>query len=134
MTPSIGSLADWEAWIQAAGLGGPARLLAQHAVPKSFAGDVLTLALKPEHAIFCSDAVCKQLQDQLGAATGHSLRVRIVHEAVAETPAMHAAKVRSDDQASAQRALAEDPIIQNMQRQLGAEIIPNSIRPAGKQA
>jgi DNA polymerase-3 subunit gamma/tau len=134
ITPSIGSLADWEAWIQAAGLGGPAGLLAQHAVPKSLAGDVLTLALKPEHAIFCSDAVCKQLQDQLGVATGRSLRVRIVHEAVAETPAMHAAKVRSDDQANAQRALAEDPIVQNLQRQFGAEIIPDSIRPAGKQA
>ena len=132
--PRIGGLADWEAWIKQAELGGPVGLLAQHAVPKSFEGDVLTLALKPEHAIFCSDALCKQLQDKLGEAIGRSLRVRILHEAVAETPATRAAKARSDEQAAAARALAEDPIIQDMQRQFGAQIIPESIRPAGRQA
>ncbi|TAN06270.1 MAG: DNA polymerase III subunit gamma/tau [Rhodanobacteraceae bacterium] len=132
--PHIGGLADWEAWIRSARLGGPVALLAQHAIPKSLAGDVLTLALKPEHGVFCSDGVCRQLQDQLGAVIGRSLRVRMVHEAVAETPATRAAKVRSDDQALAARALAEDPVIQNLERQLGATLIPDSIQPAGKQA
>lgn len=129
--PRIDGLADWEAWIQLAGLGGPVGLLAQHAVPKSFEGDILTLALKPEHMIFCSDALCRQLQDRLGDAIERKLRVRIVHEAVAETPATRAAKARSDEQAAAERALADDPIIQDMQRQFGAQIIPDSIRPAG---
>jgi len=132
--PRIEGLADWEAWIQRAGLGGPVGLLAQHAMPKSFEGDVLTLALKPEHMIFCSDALCKQLQDKLGEAIDRSLRVRIVHEAVAETPATRAAKARSDEQAAAERALADDPFVQDMQRQFGAQIIPESIRPAGRQA
>jgi len=132
--PRFEGLADWEAWIQRAGLGGPVGLLAQHAMPKSFEGDVLTLALKPEHMIFCSDALCKQLQDKLGEAIDRSLRVRIVHEAVAETPATRAAKARSDEQAAAERALADDPFVQDMQRQFGAQIIPESIRPAGRQA
>ncbi|HKZ10155.1 MAG TPA: DNA polymerase III subunit gamma/tau [Rhodanobacteraceae bacterium] len=132
--PRIEGLADWEAWIRRAGLGGPVGLLAQHAVPKSFEGDVLMLALKPEHMIFCSDALCKQLQDKLGEAIDRSLRVRIVHEAVAETPATRAAKARSDEQAAAERALADDPFVQDMQRQFGAQIIPESIRPAGRQA
>ncbi|HEY9111708.1 MAG TPA: DNA polymerase III subunit gamma/tau [Rhodanobacteraceae bacterium] len=132
--PRIDGIADWEAWIQRAGLGGPVGLLAQHAVPRSFEGDVLTLALKPEHMIFCSDALCRQLQDQLGDAIGRKLRVRIVQGAVAETPATRAARARSDEQAAAERALADDPIVQDMQRQLGAQIIPESIRPAGRQA
>ena len=134
VAPRIDGLADWEAWIQLAGLGGPVGLLAQHAVPKSFEGDVLTLALKPEHMIFCSDALNKQLQDKLGDAIERKLRVRIVHEAVAETPATRAAKARSDEQAAAARSLADDPIIQDMQRQFGAQVIPESIRPAGRQA
>jgi DNA polymerase-3 subunit gamma/tau len=133
VAPRIDGLADWEAWIQLAGLGGPVGLLAQHAVPKSFEGDVLTLALKPEHMIFCSDALNKQLQDKLGDAIERKLRVRIVHEAVAETPATRAAKARSDEQAAAARSLADDPIIQDMQRQFGAQVIPESIRPAGRQ-
>ena len=132
--PRITGLADWEAWIRRADLGGPVALLAQHALPKSFEGDVLTLALQPEHMVFCSDHLCQQLQDSLGMAIARKLRVRIVHEAIAETPATRAARARSDEQAAARRALADDPIIQDMQRQLGAEIIPDSIRPVDRQA
>ncbi|HVX06228.1 MAG TPA: DNA polymerase III subunit gamma/tau [Rhodanobacteraceae bacterium] len=132
--PRIEGIADWERWIEQAELGGPAGLLARHAVPKSLEGEVLTLAVKSEHAIFNSDTACRQLQEQLGAAIGRKLRVRIVHEAVAETPATRAAKARSDEQAAAERAIADDPIIQDMQRQFGAQVIPDSIRPAGRQA
>ncbi|HET9819998.1 MAG TPA: DNA polymerase III subunit gamma/tau, partial [Rhodanobacteraceae bacterium] len=130
--PRIDGLADWEAWIGLAKLGGPVGQLARHALPKSFEADVLTLVLKPEHMVFCSDALCGQLQTELGDAIGRKLRVRVVAaEAVADTPAARAAKARSDRQAAAERALAEDPIVQDFQRQLGAEIIPESIRPTG---
>ncbi|MGH8192696.1 MAG: DNA polymerase III subunit gamma/tau [Rhodanobacteraceae bacterium] len=129
-TAAIGGLADWEAWIQLAGLGGPAGQLARHALPKSFEGDVLTLVLKAEHMALCSDASCRQLQEQLGGAIGRKLRVRIVPaETVADTPAARAAKARSEQQAAAERAMADDPIVQDFRRQLGAEIIPESIRP-----
>lgn len=133
--PRIDGLADWEAWIQLAELGGPVGQLARHAMPKSFEGDVLTLVLKSEHTIFCSDALCRQLQDRLGDAIGRKLRVRVVPvDTVAETPAIRAAKVSSDRQAAAERAMAADPIVQDFQRQLGAEVIPESIRPAGRQS
>lgn len=129
--PVIDGIADWENWIALAELGGPAGLLARHAVPKSFEGDVLTLALTPEHMIFCTDSASRQLRDKLGAAIGRKLRVRVVQEAVGETPATRAAKAHSEAQAAAERALAEDPFIQDMQRQFGAEIIPESVRPSG---
>ena len=132
--PRIEGIADWERWIEQAELGGPAGLLARHAVPKAFEADVLTLAVTPEHMIFCTDSANRQLQDRLGAAIERKLRVRIVHEAVAETPATRAARARSDEQAATERSLADDPIIQDMQRQFGAQIIPESIRPAGRQA
>jgi len=132
--PRIEGIGDWERWIEQAELGGPAGLLARHAVPKAFEADVLTLAVTPEHMIFCTDSANRQLQDRLGAAIERKLRVRIVHEAVAETPATRAARARSDEQAAAERSLADDPIIQDMQRQFGAQIIPESIRPAGRQA
>ena len=133
--PRIDSVADWEAWIDLAGLGGPVGQLARHAVPKSFEHDVLTLVLKPEHMIFCSDALCRQLQDDLGKAVARNLRVRVVPaETVPETPATRAAAARSEQQAAAERAMADDPIVQDFQRELGAEIIPESIRPVGRQA
>jgi DNA polymerase-3 subunit gamma/tau len=134
-TPRIDSVADWEAWIELAGLGGPVGQLARNAVPKSFEHDVLTLVLKSEHMIFCSDALCHQLQDHLGKTIGRSLRVRVVPaETLAETPATRAAAARSEQQAATERAMADDPIVQDFQRELGAEIIPESIRPLGRQA
>ncbi|MGH8215785.1 MAG: DNA polymerase III subunit gamma/tau [Rhodanobacteraceae bacterium] len=133
--PRIDGVADWEAWIQLAELGGPVGQLARHALPKSLQGDVLTLVLTSEHMMFCSDALCRQLQDKLGDAIGRPLRVRVVAgETVADTPAVRAAKARSEQQAAAERAMADDPIVQDFQRQLGAEIIPESIRPAGTRA
>ncbi len=133
-SPRIGGLADWEAWIQAAALAGPAGMLAKRAIPKSLTDGVLTLALRPEHMVFCTDALCHDLQERLGTAIGRKLRLRIVHEAVAETPATRAAKAHSDALAAAGQALADDPVVRAMQSQLGAEIIPESIRPAGGHA
>jgi DNA polymerase-3 subunit gamma/tau len=130
----IGGLADWEAWIHAAALAGPVGMLAQHAVPKSLQDGVLTLAVRPEHMVFCTEALRRDLEARLGTSSGHKLRLRIVHEAVAETPATHAEKNRADALAAAGRALADDPVVQAMQAQLGAEIIPESIRPAGGHA
>ncbi|MDE2498318.1 MAG: DNA polymerase III subunit gamma/tau, partial [Xanthomonadaceae bacterium] len=63
VAPRIAGIADWENWIAQADLGGPAGLLARHALPKSFEGEVLTLAVKPDHMIFCTDSANKQLQD-----------------------------------------------------------------------
>ncbi len=132
--PPLDGIADWEAWITRAALGGPVGQLAQHAAPRSFDGNVLTLALKPEHMHLAIESLCAQLQDRLGEAIGRKLRVRIVPEVAVDTPAARAAQQRSREQAAAERALADDPIIQDMQRQFGAEIIPESIRPAGRQA
>ena len=93
-----------------------------------------TLALKPEHAAIANDGLRHSLERRLGEASGRKLHIRIIHEVVAETPATRSARARSDARAVAAQALAADPIIQDMQRQLGAQIIPESIRPVGRQA
>lgn len=127
-------LPDWETWIARAQLGGPVGQLARHAAPRSLEGELLTLALKPAHQHLAVESLCAPLQKALGTALGHTLRVRFVIDAATETPAARAELAKSAEQAAAERAINEDPTVQILQRELGARVIPESIRPAGNQA
>ncbi|HET6911873.1 MAG TPA: DNA polymerase III subunit gamma/tau [Rhodanobacteraceae bacterium] len=119
---------DWEQWIVRAGLGGPVGQLAHHAAPKSLDGSMLTLAIKPEHQPL-ADSLGEALQRQLGEALGKPLRLRFVSDKAVETPAARVARAQSAEQAAAARAIEEDPLVQQMQREFGARVIPESIRP-----
>jgi DNA polymerase III subunit gamma/tau len=124
---------DWEQWIARAKLGGPVGQLARHAAPKSLDGAMLTLALKPEHQPL-ADSLGDTLQRQLGDALGKPLRLRFVKDMAVETPAARAARARSAEQAAAERAINEDPTVQSLQREFGARVIPESIKPVGREA
>src|SRR5579885_90597 len=124
-------LPDWEQWIARAQLGGPVGQLAHHAAPKSLDGHAVTLALKPEHQ-HLADYFGTELQQQLGRALGKPLRVRFVPDVQVETPAARAARERSAEQAAAERAIEEDPAYQALQRELGAKVIPESVRPVSR--
>ncbi|MGN6312818.1 MAG: DNA polymerase III subunit gamma/tau [Rhodanobacteraceae bacterium] len=123
-----GGMPDWEQWIVRAGLGGPVGQLARHAAPKSLDGSMLTLAIKPEHQPM-ADSLGEALQRQLGEALGKPLRLRFISDKAVETPAARAARAQSAEQAAAARAIEEDPLVQQMQREFGARVIPESIRP-----
>ena len=124
---------DWEQWIARAQLGGPVGQLAHHAAPKSLDGAMLTLALKPEHQPL-ADSLGETLQRQLGEALGRPLRLRFINDTAVETPAARAARAQSAEQAAAARAIEEDPLVQSLQREMGARVIPESVRPAGQLA
>jgi len=121
-------LPEWEQWIARAQLGGPVGQLAHHAAPKSLDGNALTLALKPEHQ-HLADYFGVELGQQLSRALGKPLRVRFVPDVEVETPAARAARERSAEQAAAERAIEEDPAVQALRRELGARVIPESVRP-----
>jgi DNA polymerase-3 subunit gamma/tau len=128
LTLGTDGMPDWEEWIVRARLGGPVGQLAHHAAPKSLDGSMLTLAIKPEHQPM-ADSLGEELQRQLGEALGKPLRLRFVSDRAVETPAARAARAQSAEQAAAARAIEEDPLVQQMQRELGARVIPESIRP-----
>ena len=61
-------------------------------------------------------------------------RLRFVNDTAVETPAARAARAQSAEQAAAARAIEEDPLVQSLQREMGARVIPESVRPAGQLA
>jgi DNA polymerase-3 subunit gamma/tau len=120
---------DWPQLIERAGLRGPLGQLAQHAALLAVDGDVLRLALKPEHENLHSPAMVSQLQERLAAATGRPLRLNFerAREGV-ETPAEQIARTRSARQLQAEQDMEQDPFVQAAMREFGARIVPQSVR------
>lgn len=120
---------DWPALIESAGLRGAVGQLAQHAALVAVEGHVLRLALKAEHDHLHSPLMVGQLQEKLSAATGRPLRCLFEPaRAGLETPAEQIARSRSARQQQAEQDIEQDPFVQAAMRELGARIVPNSVR------
>ncbi|WP_313916547.1 DNA polymerase III subunit gamma/tau [Tahibacter sp.] len=120
---------DWPQLIERAGLRGPLGQLAQHAALLAVDGDVLRLALKPEHENLHSPAMASQLQEKLAAATGRPLRLNFERaRAGVETPAEQIARTRTARQQQAEQDMEQDPFVQAAMREFGARIVPQSVR------
>lgn len=133
--PAVAELAvtleprDWPQLIERAGLRGPLGQLAQHAALLAVDGDVLRLALRPEHENLHSTAMASQLQERLAAATGRPLRLNFERaRAGVETPAEQIARTRSTRQQQAEQDMEQDPFVQAAMREFGARIVPQSVR------
>lgn len=121
---------DWPSLIEAAGLRGPVGQLAQHAALIALETNVLRLALKPIHEHFSAPPLIAQMEQLVSATLGRPIKVRFEKtQGILETPADLSARAKSAQQQMAESAIEADPIVQALQQQLGARIIPNSIQP-----
>ncbi|MCQ4163222.1 DNA polymerase III subunit gamma/tau [Tahibacter harae] len=120
---------DWPLLIERAGLRGPVGQLAQHAVLVAVEGNTLRLALKAEHDHLNSAPMVAMLQEKLAAATGRPLRcVFELARGGMETPAEQNARQRNARQLQAEQDMEQDPFVQAAMRELGARLVPNSVR------
>ena len=120
---------DWPLLIERASLRGPVGQLAQHAVLVAVEGNTLRLALKAEHDHLNSAPMVNMLQERLAAATGRPLRCvfELARDGM-ETPAEHIARQRNARQLQAEQEMEQDPFVQAAMRELGARLVPNSVR------
>lgn len=121
--------ANWSAIIDALGLSGAARQLAANCALGGRQGYKVKL-LVDARATRTAGSEAK-LADALSRYLGEKVQV-VFDTAAAEPPATPARQLQRQDEerlAQARAALASDPNIQAMQRQLGATIFPDSVRP-----
>ncbi len=121
--------AQWSALIEQAGLGGPLRELARHAVPQAREGQTLVLAMAQAHLNMADATLLDQIAARLAPALGARLRLRCVASAAADTPAARSARQRDDATQAARQALESDAQIAELRQRLDARILPESIRP-----
>lgn len=123
--------ANWSAIVEALGLTGPARQLAANCALAGRQGALVKLLLDPR-ATRTPGSEAK-LVEALSRYLGES--VKLGFEAVAAaagtpaTPAQELQRQEDERLARARAALESDPNIQALQRQMGATIFPDSVRP-----
>ncbi|UXI69633.1 DNA polymerase III subunit gamma/tau [Tahibacter amnicola] len=129
-TPVALEPGDWPMLIERAGLRGPVGQLAQHAALIALEGSVLRLALKAEHDHLHAPFMVAQLEERIGAVLGRTVKCQFEKaRAGVETPADQLARQRTAQQTEAERAIDEDPFVQALVRDMGARVIPQSVRP-----
>ena len=129
--PGVHFDGDWPAFINALGLTGLAGMVARHGEVASFENNHLDLVVPEAQKMYAEKAYVERLRAEITPyfAAGFKLTVR-----AGTTSGNSVAAARSREeaqrQASAAGAIEEDPFVRELVRDLGAEVVPSSIRPA----
>jgi DNA polymerase-3 subunit gamma/tau len=122
---------DWPAFVERAGLTGMAGMAARHAELVSFQNNHLELVVPESHRMYAEKAYIDKLKADLTPhlAEGFRLSVRVGATAGTSVSAVKSREMEKR-QASAAEAIEEDPFVKSLVKDLGAEVVPSSIRPA----
>ena len=129
--PKAQAATDWQGMIEAMGLKGMVRQLAENCTLAERSEDKVVLGLDPEHRSLLTPTMEKKLADALASHLGGGVQVQIhVGEAVpAETPARRAAREAEERQQAAEAAIAGDENLRVLEETFGARVEPGSVRP-----
>lgn len=122
---------DWNVLLGQLNVQGMARELAKNCVMESFVDGKICLSLEPQHKQFMSN---KMAQDKLQAALSdyfsQTVRLQLSVGEVGETatPAVVERQEKQTRQQAATDAISQDPFVREVQTQLDAQIIENSIK------
>ncbi len=125
-----GDLSQWDIVVKQLDLGGIALQLANNCLFSQLDGDLLELKLDPAHKNLWVESTEQRLCRALEAYTGKHLKLSIrVEDDVNPTPAQLQAQARDKRQHEAEKSLATDPLVQAMEQQFDARLMPDSIQP-----
>ncbi|KRB06892.1 DNA polymerase III subunit gamma/tau [Lysobacter sp. Root690] len=129
---SAAGIADDDAWhaiVDASGLRGPARILAEHAGFIGYADGVLNLSLSPDDDHLRAPALIQRVADALATRLGSAPQIRF--ETVKSGESLHARNQRARDQrqAAAEDMFMNDPDVRRLIEDHGAKVVADSIRP-----
>ena len=120
---------DWRALISQLKLGA-AGMLAQHAELVGCDANSINLRVAAEHKAIATRDYQEKLRGALSHHFGHPLSLRVeIGDDVADTPAAQAQRERFARQQEAETAIQNDPVVQELVRDFGATVIPDSIKP-----
>ena len=128
-SPAIEFNGDWPALVQR--LNGLARMVAAHAELASYGNGHFEIVLPEAQRMYAEKSYQDKLRADLAAHFGPGVRLSV---RVGSTSGNSVAAARSREmaqkQASAAEAIEEDPFVRDLVRDLGAEVVSSTIRPA----
>ena len=108
---------------------GLVRALAQNCELVQFEGDVMTLRISESHKHLASANYLEKLNAALNSHFGRRLQLVINTSQEANTPARQLAVEKAELQDQATQAIMNDRFVQGLMQEMGATIVPNSIKP-----
>jgi len=121
---------DWAGWVEREGFTGMAGMAARNAEFASFENNHLTLVVPDKQRIYADKPYQDKLRAELAARFGDSFRLTMkVGNAAGTSVAAVKSREAEKQQARANEAIEEDPFVRDLVRDLGAEVVPSSIRP-----
>ncbi len=123
---------DWPGLVQRLGItGGLAAMVARHGELVSFENNHMQLTVPEAHRMYADKTYTEKLRAVLAGHFGPTLRLTVQVGATAGK-SLAAARSREDAerQASAAQAIERDPFVRDIVRDLGAEVVASSIKPA----
>ncbi len=123
---------DWPAFVGRLSLSGMAGMLAKQCEFQAFDNGVLELVVPAAQKHLAEKAYQEKLRSELASHLGSGLRLNIrIGEIQGASLAAHEARARTKQQADAEAAIEQDPFIKDLRQDFGAEVLRESIRPAG---
>jgi len=122
---------DWPALVERLNLTGMAGMVARHGELVSYDNGHFELRVPESHRMYAEKAYQDKLKGELQQHFGPTLRLTVK---VGATAGVSVAAARSREaaqkQAVAAEAIEDDPFVRDLVRDLGAEVVSSSIRPA----
>ncbi len=119
---------NWQTIIDEMALVGLVRELAGHSILKSHNDKSVHLALSPDKSHLLNQNQKERLEQAIRIRFGDHMKLVIhVEEPDAATPAEMQARIEADNKVKAEQAIVNDPVVQAMQKELGAVVDPDSI-------
>jgi len=126
---------NWAGLIERLNLTGMAGMAARNAELSAFANNHLELLVPESHRMYAEKPYVDKLKGELAPHLGANLRITIrVGTTSGNTVAAAASREMEKKQASATEAIEGDPFVRDLVRDLGAEVVPSSIRPLDEAA
>ena len=127
---TVASAENWPALIDAAGLRGPLREVASHAVVLAHERSLLRLGLNEPHIRLVKPALTASLVQKLAPLLGEGLAVRFERvESDLDSPAARRRQDEAERREAAESTLGEDPVVRAMVDAFDARIVPGSVQP-----
>ncbi|QJR14605.1 DNA polymerase III subunit gamma/tau [Usitatibacter palustris] len=123
---------DWPAFVARLQLTGMAGLLARYGELASFNNNNLELVVPEAHRAYSERNYQDKLKAELAKHFGANFRLTVKTGATSGVSLAAVREKQSEErQATAATAIEADPFVRDLVRDMGAEVVPSSIRPSG---
>ena len=123
---------DWPGLVQRLNLSGMAGMVARHGELVGFANNHLELVVPEAQRMYAERVYTDKLKAELAPHFGPNFRLTVRAGTVAgNTVAAAKSREAAQRQATAASAIEEDPFVRELVRDMGAEVVSASIKPAG---